>query len=363
MSGGTLSDRERMVLEAVIRTYVETAEPAGSRTVARRFGLGVSAATIRNTMADLEDRGFLYHPHTSAGRIPTDLAYRFYVDTLMPQARVSAAEQRRLRRGLVEEGPGPLAVLMRRAAQVLGLLTGDLGVAVVPRLDEAVLQKLELIGITGEKVLLILHLGGGAVRTVYVDVHSSMPPQALASVTAILNERLGGRTLREIRQTLPERLRDAAPADEPAGDLLNIFLQSGDDLFQPPDLADDDVQLGRASVLAAQPEFSTGSGLKSLLELTERRDLLSDVLTGRGSGHEPLRVTIGIENRRPELAPFTLITSEYRVGDLSGVVGVIGPTRMPYEKVTAIVESASALLSDLLSAEAAERNPRPLPRN
>ena len=359
MSGAVLSEREKTVLEAVIRTYVETAEPAGSRMVARCCGLGVSAATVRNTMADLEEKGFLYHPHTSAGRIPTDLAYRFYVNSLMPQSRVSVAEQRRLRRGLVEpETPGPLALLMRRAAQVLGLLTGDLGVAVMPRLDDAVLHRLELLGITDDKVLLVLHLGAGAVRTVYVDLRSSVRPEALAGVTPILNERLAGHTLRELRQTLADRLRDALPSADSATELLNIFLQSGEDLFQPPELGADDVQLGRASVLAAQPEFArSGEALLGLIELTERRDLLADVLTGRGAEASPLRVIIGAENRRPELAPFTLVTSEYRAGELSGVVGVIGPTRMPYEKVTAIVESASILLSELLSAEGMGKRP------
>ncbi len=357
MGVASLSERERTVLEAVVRTDVETAEPAGSRTVARCCGLGVSAATVRNTMQDLEEKGFLYHPHTSAGRIPTDLAYRFYVDSLMPPSRVSATEQRRLRRGLVEEGLGPLALLMRRAAQVLGLLTGDLGVAVLPRLDEAVLHKLELLGLTGEKVLLVLHLSGGTVRTVYVDLRSSVPPEALSSVTMILNERLAGQTLRAIRQTLPDRLRDASLGDESATELLNIFLQSGEELFQAPELAEDEVQLGRASLLAAQPEFSTGTGLKSLIELTERRDLLADVLR-RGTEQSPLRVTIGAEHRRPELAPFTLVTSEYHVAGLSGVVGVIGPTRMAYEKVTAIVESASSLISELLSTESTGRPDR-----
>lgn len=360
----TLTERERAILDVIVRAYVEMAEPAGSRMVARRCGLGVSAATVRNTMADLEEKGFLYHPHTSAGRIPTDLAYRFYVDALMPQPRVSPSEQRRLRRGLLEgEGAGPLALLVRRAAQVLGLLTGDLGVAVLPRLDDAVLQRLELIAITGDKVLLVLHLVGGGVRTVYVDLKSSVPAEALASVMLILNERLSGQTLREIRQTLPARLRDASPGNDSATELLNIFLQSGDELFQPPALAEDNVQLGRASVLAAQPEFASGTGMRSIIELTERRDLLADVLGGRTPGDAPLRVTIGIEHGRPELTPFTLVTSEYRVGELSGVVGVIGPTRMPYEKVTAIVESASTLLSDLLSAAAGDRNTRAAPRN
>src|SRR3990172_7325328 len=116
-----LNEREERVLEAGIRTYGETAEPAGSRTVAKRHGLGVSPATIRNTMSDLEEKGFLYHPHTSAGRIPTDLAYRYYVNTLMRPVRLSAAEQRRVRHELGEgpEASGPLERLVRRAAQVL----------------------------------------------------------------------------------------------------------------------------------------------------------------------------------------------------------------------------------------------------
>src|SRR5688572_30041710 len=135
---GVLTEREAQILEAVIRTYVETAEPAGSRTVARRYGLGVSPATVRNAMSDLEEKGFLYHPHTSAGRIPTDLAYRYYVDTMMGPLRVSAAEQRRVRRELADNGQGPLERLIRRSIQVLGLLTGELGVAIAPRLDDVV---------------------------------------------------------------------------------------------------------------------------------------------------------------------------------------------------------------------------------
>src|SRR5690606_38404452 len=131
MSADMLSDRVRQVLDAVIRTYVETAEPAGSRTVARRYSLGVSPATVRNTMADLEEKGFLYHPHTSAGRVPTDRAYRYYVDTLMRPVRLSVAEQRRLRRRLEEsDGSTALERLIRRSAQVLGLLTAELGLAI-----------------------------------------------------------------------------------------------------------------------------------------------------------------------------------------------------------------------------------------
>ncbi|HSJ14031.1 MAG TPA: heat-inducible transcriptional repressor HrcA [Longimicrobiales bacterium] len=348
MTVGSLSEREARILEAVILTYVETAEPAGSRTVAKRHGLGVSPATIRNTMADLEEKGFLYHPHTSAGRIPTDLAYRFYVNTLMRPVRVSAAEQRRLRRelGEVVDGAGPLERLVRRAAQALGLITGELGVAVAPRLDAVLLEKIELAHVSSDRILLVFTLRDGAVRTVYVDVAMQVPAETLAAVAMVLNERLAGLSLSEIRQTLPARLRDTG-GDVPEGrELLNIFVQSADDLFQPVESSGDEVLLGRASVLANQPEFASGTRLKSLIELTEEPDLLGTLLAKRAHPGSST-ITIGGEHRDPRLAPFTLITSEYRFGNLSGVLGVLGPTRMPYEKVAAIVEYASMLMSEI----------------
>jgi heat-inducible transcriptional repressor len=343
-----LTEREEAVLDAVIRVYVETAEPAGSRTVARRFGLGVSPATIRNAMADLEDKGFLFHPHTSAGRIPTDRAYRYYVDTLMRPVRLTAAEQRRLRRELAEGGSGAsdaIAGIVRRATQALGLITGELGVAIAPRLDDVVLEKLELALVSSDRMLLVLSLRNGTVRTVYVDLPGSVPASTLAAVTTVLNERLAGHSLGEIRTTLADRLRDAAE-DEVSSELLNIFMQSADDALTSREGTPEELLLGRASVLASQPEFASGQQLRSLIELTEQRDLLAGVLSGRPH-NEALTITIGTENTDPRLARFTLVTSEYRLGNLSGVVGVIGPTRMPYEKVAALVQYSSALMNEL----------------
>src|SRR5690349_18321387 len=137
----SLNERERQVLEAVIETYVATAEPAGSRTISRRFGLSLSPATIRNTMSDLEEKGYLYHPHTSAGRIPTDLAYRVYVDSLMHLPQVSSSDSHQIREGLGDHNA--VDQILERAAQVLGVLTKELGVAVGPTLDAAVLERLE----------------------------------------------------------------------------------------------------------------------------------------------------------------------------------------------------------------------------
>ncbi|MCI0433576.1 MAG: heat-inducible transcriptional repressor HrcA [Gemmatimonadetes bacterium] len=345
MQGPTLTDRERQILEAVIRTYVETAEPAGSRVVARRSDLGVSPATIRNAMSDLEEKGFLFHPHTSAGRVPTDLAYRYFVDSMMRPV-LSAQDRRRLRAEMTDEAEssGPLDRLVRRALRVLGIITGELGLAVAPRLDEVVLEKIELARVSSDKILLVLWLKNGMVRTVYVDMPASAPAEALASVTLTLNERLAGLSLRDVRATLPDRLRDAT--DDPhARELVNIFVQSASEAMVDGKVGSGELIVGQASVLASQPEFSDGMNLRSLIELTEQRELLRSLLEGRA--HEgSATITIGTEHPDQRLKPFTLITAEYRFGNLSGVLGVMGPKRMPYEKVAAIVEYTSLLMDE-----------------
>src|SRR5882672_11026359 len=280
----SLNDRERQVLEAVIETYVETAEPAGSRTISKKFGNALSAATIRNTMSDLEEKGYLYHPHTSAGRIPTDLAYRVYVNSLMRLWQVSASASHHIREELAERNA--VDQILERAAQVLGVLTKELGVA-------------------------------------------------------------AGLTLHEIRTTLSDRLRDAAP-DVGSNELLNIFIQEADDLFDVPatTAAGGGVVLGSAQLLAGQPEFATKERLQGLLEVTERRDVLREALARRlGQG---LTITIGSEHLDATLAPFTLVTASYRLGPLAGVIGVMGPTRMPYDKIVALVDHTSRLVGELL---------------
>jgi heat-inducible transcriptional repressor len=343
-----LNDRERRVLEAVIRTYVQTAEPAGSRTLSRRYGLGVSPATIRNTMSDLEEKGFLFHPHTSAGRVPTDIAYRVYVDSLMrlPTPPVEEPERVRLHEQIARGGSA-IETIIARAAQSLGVVTQELGVALGPRLDEAVLQGLELIRLSSERILMVLTLKAGMVRTVFVEVPGEIADAALAHVSLVLNERLAGLSLPEIRASLGTRLRDASGANG-ARELLNIFVQEGEQLFDTPMPArETSVVLGQASVLAEQPEFANAPDMRRLIELTETPERLGDVLRRRHAT-QGISVTIGDEHADPRLARFTVVTAEYRAGALAGVIGVIGPTRMPYDKVVSLVRHTSQLLTELL---------------
>ncbi|HEX9165033.1 MAG TPA: heat-inducible transcriptional repressor HrcA [Gemmatimonadales bacterium] len=339
-----LTDRELKVLEAVVETYIRTAEPAGSQTVARRYPLGLSPASIRSIMSDLEAKGYLFHTHASGGRIPTDRAYRLYVNDLMRPAPVSDLEREAIRREL-DVTRSAIAEILRRAAQVLGVLTQELGVAAAPQFDQVILDRLDLVHIASDRLLLVFHLRSGAVRTIFVQIPSHVAPATVEHVARILNERLGGLTLREIRATLAERLRDAdgGPA---GGDLLNIFIAEGEGLFGV-DVESDGVVLGSAELLAGQPEFSSNERIRGLLSLTERRDLLREALLARHQSG--LSITIGSEHADQRLTDFTLVTSSYRIGDLTGVIGVIGPTRMPYDKIIGLVQHTSRLVEGLMT--------------
>jgi heat-inducible transcriptional repressor len=309
--------------------------------------LGVSPATIRNTMSDLEEKGFLFHPHTSAGRVPTNKAYRAYVDALMGATHpVAAAERDRLSEAL-SGTDSPIESILRRAAQSLGILTQELGVAVGPRLSASVLRSLDLVRVSSERILMVLTLEGGAVRTVFVEVVGAIAGSALAEVTKVLNERLAGLTLDQVRTSLAERLRDTIAVPE-ARELLNIFVEEGEALFDERiSLGEESVLLGQASVLADQPEFAAADRMRRLIELTERPQALAEALRRRGET-SGISITIGTEHNDERLRDFTVVTAEYHTASLTGVIGVIGPTRMPYEKVISLVSHTSRLLSDLL---------------
>ena len=331
---GELSERERQVLEAVIHSYVSTAEPVGSRTLSRRFGLGISPATIRKTMSDLEEKGFLFHPHTSAGRVPTDRAYRVYVDSLMRVETVTGDAQRRLHAD-ISAGGSAIETILRRAAQSLGILTQELGVALGPRFERATFRQVELVRLSSERLLMILTLQGGAVRTVFVEVPGVIADEALLEVTIVLNERLSGLTLEQVRTSLASRLRDVQLKPETA-ELLHIFVQEGEQVFGRVADPLETVVLGQPSLLADQPEFASGERLRQLIGLTETRQQVASLLQAK-PGANGISITIGNEHGDPRLEPFTVVTAEYQAGSLSGVIGVIGPTRMPYDKVIALV--------------------------
>jgi heat-inducible transcriptional repressor len=297
-------------------------------------------------MSDLEEKGYLFHPHASAGRVPTDIAYRVYVDSLIPLRAPDAMQRERLTAQITTGGSAVEAIL-RRAAQSLGVITQELGIALGPRFDNAILEHVELIRLSSERLLVALTLSAGAMRTIFVDVQGEIADAAIAEVTQVLNERLAGLSLRQIRSSLGDRLRDIGPTPE-ASHLLNVFIEEGDQLFESAlEPNPDTVMLGQASVLAEQPEFASIDNMRKLVALTETREKLGELLRRR-SETGGVSITIGNEHSDPRLASFTVVTASYHAGPLTGVIGVIGPTRMPYDKVISLVTHTSELVTDLL---------------
>jgi len=339
----SLTERQFRILEGVIQIYVETAQPAGSDAVSRHSRLGISPASARSTMSELEAMGYLFHAHTSGGRIPTERGYRIYVNRLMRPVSIPRSARARLESEIVPGARNPIEEILRKAAQVLGVLTQELGVAIGPTLDGLILERLELVRVGSERLLVVLTLQSGLVRTIFVEVPAAVAPEAVDHVSRILNERLAGLPLGEIRATLPERLRDAGGGN--GGELLNIFIAEGEELFDFAS-APENMMLGSAQPLADQPEFASNERMRHLLDLTERRDLLRRAFENRH--RSGLTITIGSENSDPRLADFTLVTSAYHSGGLSGVIGVMGPIRMPYDKIIGLVEHTSRMVEGLM---------------
>ena len=335
-----LTERELSILLAVIKNYISAVTPVGSRVLARSSGLGLSAATIRNTMSDLEEKGFLYQPHTSAGRVPTDKAYRLYVDSMIRLQETPPPVVRIMQ--LVQEDP-VLDKMLQRAAEALSVITKELGVGIAPVVGDGVLEHVDLIRISSERVMLVLTIQHGLVKTIFVELDSRVDGAQLDWLASRLNERLCGLTLSEIRRSAGVRLKQAV---QKADDPLNIFVQSAETLFEL-DESYAGLVLGETSSLANQPEFKHEKNLRSLIKLTDRKDHLLEIMQHR-AGAEGLRITIGSENEISELSNFTLITDTYRIGKMRGIIGVIGPTRMSYSRVISVVQYTSRLLSDIL---------------
>jgi heat-inducible transcriptional repressor len=202
------------------------------------------------------------------------------------------------------------------------------------------------VRLSSDRVLVALTLLGGVVRTIFVEARGEVADAALLEVTRVLNERIAGLTLREIKASVGLRLRDTDPT-RGAAELLNVFIEEGEQLFDAALQGDDTVLLGQPSLLADQPEFATVDNMRKLVALTETREHLADLLRRR-SDTPGITITIGNEHQDPKLENFTIVTAQYRSGTVAGVIGVIGPTRMPYDKVISLVTHTSRLITDLL---------------
>ena len=334
-----LSEREKQVLYNLVTYYVRSADPVGSRAIAKEFSMGISSATIRNTLQDLEELGLVEQPHTSAGRIPTDLGYRVYVDYLLKPDHLSKKEKELIKHSILKEGRG-IKEILGQTCRVLGDIANQLGVSIAPRFDEGIFRRLDLIPLTSDRMMVVVVVQSGLARSVIVEVQTSIPEDEVRTVEMILNERLSGLSLGEIRKTVSERLKDV----QPAGRLVNLIINSRDKIWTE-DRAESVLTSG-AEHLVSQPEFASHQDMSALVRLLDSK-VLSKFLSD--FDQEGLVIAIGKENLFSEVMKCSLVTSTYRVGNITGTIGIIGPTRMPYNKLVSLVDYTARTLSDALS--------------
>lgn len=346
---GALSPREREILRRVVQRFIETAAPVGSKALADEGDLALSSASIRSAMSGLEAQGYLDHPHTSAGRVPTARGYRAYVDELMDVTGLTPGEARLLREG-VERRLGDLDALARETSRLLGRLTRLLGVVLSPRLSTGTLERLDIVPLSSTRVMVVIAVRGGLARTVIAELDGEVPVRALDAVVQRLNERLAGLTLEEIRRTGAERIEDLGAEDRTG--VVRLVLRDAAVLFSE-DEEGRRAAVGGAQHLVGQPEFQAPEEVQHVVELIENEEVVVHLLE-RPAPLDPAHperavVLIGGElDGGPDGgtgSPYSIVRAHYRVGGTRGTVGVIGPARMDYARAVALVEHVAALLS------------------
>ncbi len=306
-------------------------------------------------MSDLEARGYLDHPYTSAGRIPTERGYRAYVDELMEQIKLPPVEREMLKSRLAESASDTES-LVRESSRLLGQLANLLGVAISPRLATGVLERLEVVPLSSSRAMFVISVRGGLIRTIILHVDSDLSRSALDRIVTLLNERLVGLTLEEIRRTCNDRVGDL---QTDGTGLVQLLMDASSMLFsEPPEGRR--VEMGGAPNMLSQPEFQQPDELRDLIKLVDDEAAVlslvdeqsaSDGIVGAAS------VRIGSENSSAgggdSSTRYSVVTAPYQRHNMRGTIGVIGPTRMDYARVVSLVEGMAALLSWSLDDEAA----------
>ncbi len=332
--------RKFRILQAIIDDYILTAIPVGSRTISKKYEMGLSSATIRNEMSDLEELGYLDQPHVSAGRIPSAKAYRLYVDQLLERGVIPTGESENVHQ-YFDDRTRQMEDVINHAAKVLSGLTHYTSLVLSPKGQEVRIRNLQLVPVSSTHALVVIVTDGGIMRDMVVEVGAGLDADALYAISRMLTDRLGGMTLTEAQQVLDESSRAMEESHRQlAGNIAHFMGQTGSS--SKPKLA-----LGGPSNILNFPEYSDVEKAKSFLSVLETKDKLVDLLEKQGS--MAFTVRIGPETGIPELSDCSLVTATYRLGDNThGTIGVIGPTRMHYGQVLSILGAMGQQLSILL---------------
>lgn len=341
-----MTERKKLILKAVINEYILTAEPVGSRTLSRRYDFGVSPATIRNEMADLEETDYLVQPHRSAGRIPTDKGYRFYVDSLMDEKKFSKKKREMINEKYILRENG-IQELIQHTTKMLSDLTNYTSLVVTPQMEESFFQHVQLVPISSQRVLMVLVTDTGIIKNKIINLPQSIVREDLDIISRFLNERLFGLEISNIREeTLLKLSQEVLDRISVSLNDLNFINQ---ELYYKSTVRHGKVYLGGATHILEHPEFSDINKIKSVLNFLEQEQLLYDIMDNINQ-HTGVNVVIGAENYLEEIQDCSVVIANYHLnGRPVGKIGVIGPTRMEYSSVVSTVKYIANLLSEFLT--------------
>lgn len=340
----TSKDRKRKLLQAVIYQYMRTGKPVGSQVIVDKYNFGLSSATVRNMLLDLEKEGFLIQPHTSAGRVPSDKGYRIYVDSLMEVQSLAAAEEEQIRKQYSVRSK-ELEDLMVSTSRMLSTLSSYTGMVLSPRLDNSLLHRLQLIPLSASQILVVVVSQNGQIRHRVVQLGQPIAPARLGLISDMLNERLKGLPISEVRTQVLHHI-EAVQQEQ-----MEAFSMAQELVREAFDLKSSEGELyveGRENIFSF-PDLADFAELSGLLKVVEQKNLLTSVLE-KAMKKEGLSVKIGAENTRPELRSVSLVSNTYKMGDQTiGVLGILGPRRMEYGRMIALVEGVTRMVNQVLS--------------
>ena len=335
----SLDSREKIILAEVVQRFITQAAPVSSSAVASNSRLGMSPATIRNVMAHLERKGYIYQPHTSAGRVPKTPAYRVYVDEIMKQRRLTAKEKDTIRDSLHPSGNTQEDVL-KEVSRIMSQLSHQLSLIVTPGLDQGVFQRMEFIRLASSRVLVVITVQTGFIKTVTLEIESQVSDDQLDHFSRLLNERLHGLKISAIRQKFGEIIRGVQDRNS---QLMRLMATQADRLFDFGDHIN--IYFTGTHNFVQQADFSSRSAVSSVVELLETREQLLDALD-HAITPDDVAIQIGDEISEARLQECSIITARYKVGSITGILGVIGPTRLDYSRLVPLVGFTAQAISD-----------------
>lgn len=349
----SLDKRKVKILKAIIASYIDNAEAVGSRTISKKYELGVSPATIRNEMSDLEEMGFLVQPHASAGRIPTDKAYRYYVDDLWKKVQDPSNTNLDQLRNIIEDKSNELDSVFRNSVRILSQFTKYTSFIVAPQLKQSVIKRIQLVPITDTKLLLLIILQSNIVKQVTFRMSSPIPFDQMDKISSALSEKLYGYKLEDVDAIKDSLIEQLYHVREQSNDSLIELLPYLMD--QISKLEDINVYSDGITNILDLPEYNDVVKAREFISFVEDKSSLAKLL--QFVGENDLAITIGHENEYEALRDCSLITATYKFnGKLIGKIGVIGPTRMDYSKVISTVKSMSEAMNEIINQNFDDEN-------